>query len=163
MIDNILWLWGGFLVLALITEALTQSLVAVWFMPGALIALLLCFFKVQPWIGVLVFVIVTALMFLFMRPMAARLTKPRAIPTNADRVIGQRAKVIVALTPEEPRGQVRVLGQVWSARGEAPDAAFSVDEIVTVLRVEGVCLIVAPLCPDAMNRSASANEKRKEY
>ena len=44
------WVWLGVIVAAIVTEASTFALVAVWFIPSALISLLLSIFKLPLWL-----------------------------------------------------------------------------------------------------------------
>ena len=83
--------------------------------------------------------------------LSARLRRPRVQPTNADRVIGQTGVVTVAISDREQSGQVRVMGQIWSARTDGAERTdetadtIPVDTEVRVLRIEGVKLIVTPV------------------
>ena len=145
MIDIMLFIWIGFFILSIIVEANTMNLIAIWFMPGTLAAIVLAFLNVAVWIQVLVWLLITAAVFAATWRLSARLRHPKHQPTNADRVIGQTALVTETISDREQTGQVRVMGQIWSARTDD-----TVDEIPTgtdvrIMRIEGVKLIVTPL------------------
>ncbi len=145
MIDLMLFIWIGFFILSIIVEANTMNLIAIWFMPGTLAAIVLAFLNVAVWIQVLVWLLITAAVFAATWRLSARLRHPKHQPTNADRVIGQTALVTETISDREQTGQVRVMGQIWSARTDD-----TVDEIPTgtdvrIMRIEGVKLIVTPL------------------
>ena len=145
MIDIMLFIWIGFFILSIIVEANTMNLIAIWFMPGTLAAIVLAFLNVAVWIQVLVWLLITTAVFAATWRLPARLRHPKHQPTNADRVIGQTALVTETISDREQTGQVRVMGQIWSARTDD-----TVDEIPTgtdvrIMRIEGVKLIVTPL------------------
>ena len=145
MIDLMLFIWIGFFILSIIVEANTMNLIAIWFMPGTLAAIVLAFLNVAVWIQVLVWLLITVAVFAATWRLSARLRHPKHQPTNADRVIGQTALVTETISDREQTGQVRVMGQIWSARTDD-----TVDEIPTgtdvrIMRIEGVKLIVTPL------------------
>ena len=73
------------------------------------------------------------------RPLARRLQRPGPTSTNADRVIGATAVVTEAVDNLQGAGRVSVMGNSWAARGET----IPTGETVTVVRIEGVKLIVA--------------------
>ncbi len=63
------------------------------------------------------------------------------VTTGAEGMIGERAEVIQAC---EPRGRVRVHGEIWNARAE-PRAVPG--EPVRITAVEGLTLVVEPERP----------------
>ena len=84
------------------------------------------------------------LCLLAVRPMARKYITPRRQATNADRVIGAEGMVLEDINNLKARGQVKVQGNIWTARTE-DDRPIPKDTTVRVLRIEGVKLIVAPL------------------
>lgn len=138
------WLfWLLLAVLLLVVEAVTVMLISVWFAVGALGAMLAAVLNASTVVQVLVFVLLSVLTFavgwhfrdrIFIGPR-------RRTPTNADRIIGQPAEVIVALDPIEGTGLIRVRGQTWSA--ETVDAsALPEGSQVLVVAIRGVKAIV---------------------
>lgn len=138
-------LWLGLLVLSILTEAGTRNLVAVWFMPGEILGIVLGYFGVPLWIQILQFLILTTVLLILTRPLVKRLLPQKPVSTNADRVIGEEALVTQRICFSEGSGQVRVLGQVWSAKAENPDTVIENDSLVRVVRIEGVRVVVCPL------------------
>ena len=145
MIDIMLYLWIGFFILSVIVEASTMSLTAIWFMPGTLIAIVLSLLAVPVWFQVSVWLVITVVVFAATWRLSKRLRRPRVQPTNADRVIGQTGIVTEAISDRDQCGQVRVLGQVWSARTDESADVIEAGAEVRVIRIEGVKLIVAPI------------------
>ena len=75
------------------------------------------------------------------KPLSSKFLKPRVSATNADRVIGSAALVTETIDNTQAKGQVKVNGQVWSARS-AQDIVIPAGTDVKVLRIEGVKVIV---------------------
>ena len=59
--------------------------------------------------------------------------------TNIDELIGKEAVVIKAIEPYMA-GEVKLDGKIWRAVSESK-RVYKVDEIVVVLRIEGVTII----------------------
>ena len=72
----------------------------------------------------------------------------RTQPTNADMLIGQECLVTEDIDNLTGRGAVAVGGKVWTARAET-DVPIPAGTAATVLRIEGVKLIVTPACVTA--------------
>ena len=92
MNPSIAWLIA--LVVFCVLEAATVGLVSIWFAAGALIALFASFFTGNIWIQFAVFLAVSFLCLLAVRPMARKYITPRRQATNADRVIGAEGMVL---------------------------------------------------------------------
>lgn len=133
------WVWLGILVLSILVEATTMGLVAVWFMPGALISLVLSLFDVgKPW-QIAVFVVLAVVLLLFGR----RLFRPfnKKVKTNTEALIGQIAVITEQVCNVESRGAAKLNGQEWSARAEQDDQSLEVGDRVLVVAIRGVKLI----------------------
>jgi membrane protein implicated in regulation of membrane protease activity len=76
---------------------------------------------------------------IWIRPKLESLRKKNVQRTNADRLIGREGVVIVPLNGAEGKGQVKIDGQVWSAKADT-DIAEGIK--VTVKAIEGVKLVV---------------------
>ena len=63
--------------------------------------------------------------------------------TNLDLVVGSDGVVLEEIDNLFARGQVKVGGQVWSARSQSGEL-IPADTVVTVLRIEGVKVFVQP-------------------
>ena len=79
------------------------------------------------------------------RPVARKHFSPPA-STNADRLLGAVAVVTQEIDNRSATGQVKVSGQIWTARSQGEDP-IPVGTSVTVLRIEGVKLIVQAKAP----------------
>ena len=63
------------------------------------------------------------------------------MPTNADRVLGEHAKVTETIDNENSTGAVYVDGKIWTARSE-DGSVIPAGEQVTIEKMEGVRLFV---------------------
>ena len=135
--------WLALLLFFAGAEAATIALVSIWFAAGALAALLATIFTNDIWIQILLFVVVSAVTMAVVRPLARKYVLPHRVPTNADRVIGREGVITQAVDNLAPAGVVVVAGMAWTARS---DSGENIPEgtVVTVRRIEGVKLFVAP-------------------
>ena len=136
---TIFWL-AAFIAFA-IGEAVTVGLVSVWFAVGALAALFAAALGAGLWLQITVFLGVSALALALFKPLSSKFLRPKLSATNADRVIGSAALVTETIDNTQAQGQVKVNGQIWSARS-AQDIVIPVGADVRVLRIEGVKVIV---------------------
>ncbi len=138
------YIWLAVIVAAVIVESMTFTLVSVWFIPGALISLALSLFSVPMWIQIVVFFAVAIACLIFLKPLTRNVLRVKRVATNADAVIGERAVVTQSINNIEGCGQVKVKGQVWTARSFDENVTFAEGEVLTVLAIEGVKLICKP-------------------
>ena len=138
--------WVVWLVIAIIMfviEVVTTGLATLWFALGAIVAMVmdLCGAPLASQIIVMVIVSVVSfiLCMIWVRPKLETLRKKNVQRTNADRLIGRDGVVIVPLNGAEGKGQVKIDGQVWSAKADT-DIAEGIK--VTVKAIEGVKLVV---------------------
>ena len=125
----------------MIVEGVTSALVSVWFVPGAVISLLLASFKVPVWIQVLIFVVVSVVCVILAKFVFQKYFKKKNTLTNIDAIIGERALVTEKINNIAGSGLVKVKGQLWSARSADPDTTYESGDVVTVVAIEGVKLI----------------------
>jgi membrane protein implicated in regulation of membrane protease activity len=81
------------------------------------------------------------LLLLLVRPaLRRRLTPPKAITTGVDALEGKRALVLDRVAHDE--GQVKLDGQVWTARPLNDGDVFEPGEQVTVMHINGATAVV---------------------
>ena len=136
-----IWIWLGCIVGFGILEALTAGLISIWFVAGALAALVAAFVDASLAIQVVLFLAVSAAALALTRPMLKKITNANAIPTNADRVLGEVAKVTETIDNENSTGAVYVDGKTWTARS-VDDTVIPVGSRVRIETMEGVKLLV---------------------
>ncbi|MCX7842126.1 MAG: NfeD family protein [Clostridia bacterium] len=127
-----------------IIEAVTLGVVTLWFAAGAIAAMAAAMLGFDVFIQITVFIIVSAVLLYFTRPIIKNYLKLRTESTNADRLLKKAGVVIEDIDNTEGKGQVKVMGQVWSARtfdGKVLQKGTKVE----VDEISGVKLIVKQL------------------
>ena len=132
------FIWIGFAVVMAICEAATTQLVSIWFVVGAVAAAITTIFTPNIFIQLIVF-----LALIITRPLVKKLRKKdKPVSTNADRLIGKTGIIVSEIKSDQDVGQVKVMGETWSAISKS--APIAKDSKVKVLSIEGVKLIVEP-------------------
>ena len=139
-----IWAWLGAIVLFGIIEAATAGLVSIWFVMGAAAAMLAAILGIGTTVQILLFIAVSAAALVLTRPRVRRYTQGKSGPTNADRVLGQKAKVTETIDNENSTGAVYVDGKTWSARS-VDGSVIPVGTQVRIENMEGVKLFVTSL------------------
>ena len=127
----------------LFVELETVALISVWFVVGALAALIACLLGAAIWLQVLLFALVTLLMLLLLRPFLRKFVEPHKIRTNVDAMIGKEAVVMEAIDNLAGTGTVKLEGKLWTARS-ANGSRIPAGMVVSIQSIEGVKVIVAP-------------------
>lgn len=133
-------LWLIALVIFIIAEAATMTLVSVWFAVGSLGAVIAAAAGANLLVQFIVFAALSALMLVFTRPMIKKLLPNRYIPTNSELDIGKEALVISRV--DGNNGRVRLDGIDWNA---VSDNGGVIEEgtSVTVISRQGNTLTVS--------------------
>lgn len=138
------WVWLGLLAFFVVVEAATANLLTIWFAAGSLVAFVLSFFVESPMIQVVVFVVVSLIVLILLRPIAKKYTRTKKQPTNADMYINAEGVVAEAISNLNATGTVKVRGSVWTARSFDDGVEIPEGATIVVERIEGVKLIVKP-------------------
>lgn len=135
------YVWLGIIFIAAGIVAVTVALVSVWFIPAALISMILAFCNVGLPIQIGVFVGVSVLLIVFLRPITTKLLKVKKIPTNADSLIGKKVVITELVDNVQATGEGKVSGRYWSVRSIDDSITFKPGEIATIEEIQGVKLI----------------------
>ena len=136
-------IWAALMVVMLITEAATQSLVSIWFAIGALAALLAAVFGCTLPVQTAIFFFVSGILMAFLLPVARKKLAQVKTATNADRILEKTAVVTEKINPSRGTGQIRVMGNIWSAKS-ADDTEIEEGTEVVVTEIAGVKAVVRP-------------------
>lgn len=140
--DKIIWLI--LLIVFILTEAATVSVVSLWFAAGALVALVAALLGAQVWLQTVLFVLVSAVMLLALRPVVKKHFTPKLTPTNVDAVIGQEGFVTEDIDNLHGAGRVKLGANEWTARS-SDGAPIRAGTRIRADKVEGVKLFVSAL------------------
>ena len=80
--------WIIVAVILAVVEAATAALVSVWFVLGAIAALIVAALKGGVWLQIAVFAAVSAAAMIVTKPLVNKYVNSRKKPTNADRLFG---------------------------------------------------------------------------
>ena len=134
--------WFCIFIGLIVIEALTADLFTVWFMPGALIAIILAAFKVAVPIQIAVFFGVSIIMFVLSKTVFKKYLKSRKKEkTNLDLIIGQTGIVTEDIDNIAAKGSVKVNFQIWTARAVNDEVSIKEGDLVKIVAVSGVKLI----------------------
>ena len=140
--ESIIWL--ALVVIFLVAEAMTVSMISLWFAAGAVVALLLSLLDLQIWLQVVLFFVVSGVLLACLRPMFRRHVAPKLTPTNVDAIVGTRGVVTAEIDNVCAAGQVKLNGMDWSARS-TNGQIIPEGTLVRVERIEGVKAFVTPI------------------
>lgn len=141
-------IWLIVAVAAAVIEGATMGLASIWFVPPALIVLLLSLTGIPLWLQIVIFVVLSILAFVFLYPWAKKHLKLGKTKTNYEAVIGKTGVVLLTIDNMKAEGQVKVDGQIWSAKSSVEDVLIEKGKEVKILEVKGVKIICEELKED---------------
>ncbi len=136
--------WLALMVLFILLEAGTVSMVSIWFAAGSLTALIASLFGAELWLQIVLFAVISAALLLALRPLARKYFTPRLTKTNVDAVVGTEGLVTERIDNISSVGRVKLDHMEWSARSTSGESV-EVGTRIRVDRVEGVKVFVTPL------------------
>lgn len=135
--------WLIVAVILFIFEAITVGLVCIWFSFGALGAFAVSFFTENIIIQLLVFVLISAVSFLFVKPVFKRIMPERTNTNNTTRLIGKTVIVIEKITPNS--GRVKVGDVSWMAKSKDGNDVIEIGTSVKITDTNSNTLTVERL------------------
>jgi len=136
-------IWLIVAVLFFIGELICPVFFLFWFSVGALVALLLSL-VVSNWaIQVIVFLVVSVILLIFMKPLTNKLFKNKEKDElNTNGIIGKTAVVVKEIDNIKGTGEAKVGSELWRAVSDDDSKVIPQDAKVTVLKIDGVKIIV---------------------
>ena len=144
--DAIIWL--VLMIVFLMVESATVTMVSLWFGAGALAALIASLLGAQIWLQAVLFFAVSIVLLASLRSLARKYFTPKLTPTNVDSVIGSTGTVTVAIDNVTGHGQIKLASMEWTARSTSGEP-ISAGTLIRVDRIEGVKAFVSPLQVEA--------------
>lgn len=135
-------IWLILLIIFILIEIATVGLLTIWFAGGALAAFFVSLFRLGTAVQVIVFLSVSLVLVLLIRPLAQKKFNSGHIRTNAQTLIGEEAVVLEPIDNLQSKGRVMIRGQEWSARSVDDKEKFEKGEVVQVMSISGVKLMV---------------------
>lgn len=138
-------------------EAASMSLTTIWFAGGALVSFFFAiFFPEHIRLQLTAFVLVSFVLLILTRPMAKRMLGRRTIKTNAESLIGRKAKITVQVDNSKGTGTAMVGGQEWTARAWDENQVYEPDQLVWIREIQGVKLMVSDQQPGGVKEDLKA-------
>ncbi len=134
-------LWLIIFAILLVIEIITLGLTTIWFALGAIAAFLAAYIGFGTVVQVIVFLVVSVVLFVLTRPIAVKFFNQERERTNAESLIGQRAIVKEAIHTLQGIGKVEVNGMEWSAKTDESES-IEAGSVVLIKGIQGVKLIV---------------------
>ena len=133
-------IWLALMIGFAVLEAATVQLICIWFAAGSLTAMAVSLLGGPLWLQILVFFVISIVLFAMLWPLAKKHFKPKLVATNADALVGRICTVTEDIDPLEG-GRVKLGDVTWSARTDG-GAAISAGKQVKVLKIQGAKVIV---------------------
>ncbi|MFC7450382.1 NfeD family protein [Rhodococcus daqingensis] len=136
----LIWLIAGVLLAA--AEVLSGDFFLLMLAGGALAAAGVSAVTDWPvWIDAVVFGVVSLALVLGVRPaLLRRFAKPPLLPTNVEALPGKQALVLEEVA--EHAGQIKLDGEVWTARPLDRSEVYPPGTTVTVMEIDGATAVV---------------------
>lgn len=144
-------MWQFWLIISgifFLIEIATTGFLVFWLGIAALFAMITSFLTNNISIQTIVFVITSCLLIPFTKPLTEKFFNKTIIKTNSYSLIDKHGIVISEINNIEATGQVKIDGEVWSAKSQN-DLILNKGTEVKVINIDGVKLIVSPIKMDS--------------
>jgi membrane protein implicated in regulation of membrane protease activity len=140
-----MWVWWTIAAVALaVGEMAIMGFFLAPFAGGALVAAIFSLLGAGAIASTLAFAVITALLFLFVRPVARRhLHQPAEMRTGTAALIGRSGMVLERIANDEGVGCVKIDGEVWTARAYDDDEVIEAGKRVQVIQIRGATALVS--------------------
>lgn len=134
-------IWLIFAGICFVAEFLTEGFLVCWFGVGALVAMGLSFITDSIVIQLFAFAIVSTILILSTRKLSKKM-QAKQVPMNVYTIIGKKAVVSTEINNVKGQGQIKVDGDIWSAKNETDEESIPEGTTVEILKIDGVKAIV---------------------
>lgn len=112
------WIWAGIIVVTIIIELFSSDIDALWFSIGAVVSLVLSFFKFHITIQLSAFLFVTVILLFTIGKIAKKLLLTKNISKNSDSLIGKEILILESANEFE-NGSGVINDIVWTVSCQA--------------------------------------------
>ena len=140
-------MWQVWLIAAgvfLILEIFTMGFLVFWLSIGCLLAMLISFLTDSIIIQTTIFVLSSSLLIFATKPLVKKFAEKDNTKTNVYSLVGKKAIVIEDINSTTGNGQIKLDGQVWSAKTKEQINIPKGTE-VEIESIEGVKAFVKPI------------------
>ncbi len=135
-------LWLVIAIVLAVVEIFTMGLTTIWFAVGAVAALICALCTAPVWLQITVFIVVSGVVLVLVRPLAAAHFNNRLKKTNIDAYVGRKLIAKTDIDNLHGTGKVEMDGSTWIAQSSMDNVIIHAGEEVKVAEVRGVKLIV---------------------
>ena len=129
-------IWIAVFAVALIWEIISLGLTSIWFCGGAIVASIAGFMGANYYVQIVLFIVVSAVLLIALRPIAKKKLIVSGAPTNIDRNIGSKVKILETVNPSEGTGLIKIGDVEWRAVSE-DGRVISKDSFAEITKIEG--------------------------
>lgn len=140
---NIL-LWLAVVVVAIIIEIETVQIISVWFAASALVTMILAAFNCPLEIQLIVFVLLSAVLFILSRPIVKKLNKGKSENSTVESMIGEKVVVTKEIKVGET-GEIKAKYDRYTAIAPCETTNIPVDTLCVIKEIRGNKVIVERL------------------
>ena len=133
--------WIAAFIAFVIAEAVTYQLITIWFAIGAMGALIAEVTGASQSKQVAVFLALSVVALLLLRPVSKKYLKNKTEKTNVDRLVGMNVLITEDVNNAIGAGKGKLRGMEWTVRS-ADDCMIAAGETAVVKKIEGVKLLV---------------------
>ena len=139
-------IWTAWLIFAgvcFILEIATEGFLICWLGVGALCAMGLSFVLPDAiFTQIALMAVVSIILILCTRKFAKKISSKDNTPMNVYTILGKKATVTQSIDNIKGQGQIKIDGDMWSARNEDGEEPIAEGSTVEVIRIEGVKAMV---------------------
>jgi len=141
--EQYMWIvWLALLVIMIAVEAMGPALVSIWFAVGALVSLIVSFIPGVPWwVEVIIFVAVSAIALLAIRPISKKYFKRNTVKSNVDSLVGKKGLLQEEISPFS-NGSCKINDVLWTAISVNEKETIARGSVVEVVAIQGNKLVV---------------------
>ena len=134
-------MWLSAMIIFLAAEGATAAVTTIWFAGGALVSMVAALLGAEVWLQIVLFVAVSVILLLSLRPLLKKYINPKKVATNVDAIIGKEGVVLEKIDNFAGTGRVKLGGMEWSARSMTGEN-IEPGTVIKVEKVEGVKVLV---------------------
>lgn len=134
-------IWLIFVIVFIIVEISTAAYISFWFIIGSIVALLVSLVSDSIIIQITVFLFVSLISLIVLRPFALKYAKPKA-KSNVEALIDKEGFVTEQIYNIANTGRIKVTGQEWSALSDDDNKIIEIGKKAIVINITGNKLIV---------------------
>ena len=140
-LEHIILVWIVIAAIFAVVEVFSRGLTTIWFAIGALAAAVIAVLKLPTIVQVAAFVAISIVMLYLTKPLLEKRVRKGKVMEKEELLVGQKALVVADINPQRS-GIASVGHQQWTAIAEDPSVTIPKGREVTILRIEGVKLVV---------------------